>query len=70
MAGQQARLQRIGDLGTVPQHPAGPHRQRELLAELLDQPDVGQPEMTVPGGPGQGQRAVAVVAVHERHAEQ
>jgi hypothetical protein len=36
---------------------------RQLLTELLDQPDIGHSEMRVPGEPGQGQGAVAALTV-------
>ncbi len=70
LPGQQAGLQRIGDLGPPPEHPVHPDRQRELLAQFLDQAQVGDLEVPLAGLPGQGQHAVALLPVRQRHAQQ
>ena len=69
LARQQARLERVSDLAVPPEHPVHPDRQGQLLAEFLYHAEVGHLEVALAGIAGQGQGAVGVLSVGQRHAE-
>jgi hypothetical protein len=68
MSGQPG-VQRVDGVGPAPEHPVDPDGQRHLLAEILQQGQVGHLEVPVRGAPGQGQHAVLDLAVHQRHGQ-
>jgi hypothetical protein len=63
-------VQRVGGVRAAAEHPVDPDGQAHLLAEFLDQGQVGHLEVTVAGPPGQGQHAVSDLAVGQRHGQQ
>jgi hypothetical protein len=67
--GQQAGLQCLGHLGALPEHPVHPDGDRQVPAEFLRQPEVGDAERPLVGQPGERQRPVAGRAVRDRHAD-
>src|SRR5258706_61839 len=66
-AREQAGLQRVGDLGSPTEHVVNAYGEGKLLAEFLDQAEVGDLEMTVPGLPGQRQDAIPALPVGDGH---
>ena len=66
---QQAGLQRVGGVRAPTEDPAGPDGQGHLLAERLDQPQLGHREPAVLGPPEQGQHAVPGLAVRQRNGQ-
>src|SRR6185437_16543552 len=68
LPGKQAGLQHVGDLGPAAEHAVDPDGQRQLLAELLDEAQVGDLEVPLVAAAGQGEDAVAVLAVRQRNA--
>ena len=68
--GQQAGLQRLGDLRPLAEHPVDPDGDRQVPAELLGEAEVGDTERSLVRQPRQRQRAVAGRPVGDRNADQ
>ena len=67
---EQARLEGLDDFGPAHEHPVNLDRERDLLAELLHQAEIGDLQRPFVGAADQGQGAIAAFTVRQRDAKQ